>query len=59
MARPLEPRVDGTGVTAVRFGEGRPQPIVAGRRHDQVDMIAHQAISQIAARARRAAAAIN
>jgi hypothetical protein len=45
MARPLEPSVDGTGVTAVRFREGRPQPIVVGRRHDQVDMIGHQAIS--------------
>ena len=31
--------------TAVRFGKSRPQPIVIGRRHDQADIIRHQAIS--------------
>src|SRR6266436_1787180 len=45
MARPVEPRVDRPGVAPVRFGKGRPQPVLVGRRHDRVDLIGHQAMS--------------
>jgi hypothetical protein len=41
MPRPAEPRVDGPRVAPVRFGKRRPQPIAAGWRHDQMDMIGH------------------
>ena len=36
----------GTGVTAVRFGEGSPQPIAVDRRHDQVDMVERAAAGE-------------
>jgi hypothetical protein len=44
MARPPKPSVDCPGLAPVRFSKGRPQPVRVRRRHDQVDVIGHQAI---------------